>query len=716
MDDDELYQHAMGPMTHLINEQHGYNPQYPQQIQPVQYQQYTQQFDQNQQVIPPNLQQQLQQPYYPQQNFPNQQQQQLHDQQYLPQQQQQHLQKILGSLHQEPPFLPYQPQDALNQSQYYELSNQYNLLHASKEELLKDAHLDRESQSSIVSQGSHPIQVHSSIISIQAPTTVESTSTPTGTSSISSYSSKNSPYNVDSDRSRNLTAYSTKDYNSPSSHLSNKSGKDEIFLIPHKLNEPKFDMTKNMEFFDETIPNAFARIFLLKEVFFRLISAFKNKILFEGMLLQGLGVLSINNQNLEVLFLKYRGHMMNVVRNQMSDINDDTSELLLILTSILNSSSIYVRNCTMKDFFSLASGPSVMLKSAFEDPSKFPKSFMKLKNHADGLLFTARSVWNPRYNHNALYELLDVVKEFGLKYIDNDDEYNDDDLIRIQYGHLLEFIEYALTVLEGERSNKHVLCYPIGKIFKLVQLWYHLVPSDIYTFGSHTSPVAKVFYVLWFALCDMLEEIFVGGRYIFTFLFNGYYVLFPFDKNSLYYNLEDVELRKYANYACRILAFLTRRKAYVVRNTVLNDPIPAFFDSTDRFKPRSLDIHERCITSFKTTIIKPYHYPSESTTSGNLTHGSNYYKAHETNEEDLTSQLLKGLDTNLGNDSGTEPLLFESDFTDIVPETSLLKDDYDPRFTDPIFQTNVVFQNADLSFLNKYHTDRKLIIQLDMKD
>lgn len=175
-------------------------------------------------------------------------------------------------------------------------------------------------------------------------------------------------------------------------------------------------------------------------------------------------------------------------------------------------------------------------------------------------------------------------------------------------------------------------------------------------------------------------------------------------------------LKKYANYACRLIAFLTRRKAYVVRNTVLNDPIPAFFDPLDRFKPRSLDIHERCITSFKTTIIKPYHYPSESTTSSNLRRGSNYYKAQETNEEDLTSQLLDGLDTNLDNGSSTESSLFESDFTDIVPQTSLLKDDYDPRFSDPIFQTNVVFQNADLNFLNQYHTDRKLVIQLDMKD
>jgi len=772
MDDDELYQHAMGPMTQLINEQNNYmqfhqqqqQHQLPPPAQQLQYPQYTQQsfyFPQQQAPLPVQSQSQSMQstqfPQHEQFHHPQQQQpflsmQQMDDyyqdpqlhqyphssnspepsyqlskglQQHLDQQEQQ-LQSY--SSHFEPP----QEVSGLNQLNQY---NEYELSNRAYSGSDQD-NFGRTSQSSTVSQFSHPIQIVSSLApSIesvqqqqqqqqqqqsslppgqQLPTTVESTSTPFGVSSLSSYSSKNSQYNADVDRSRNLDIYS-KDLLSPAASVQSSINNNEIPFIRHEFNEPQFDLMKSPEFFHETIPNAFARIFLLKEVHSRLKRAMISPTIYSGMILQGLGTLTVVVPELESLFLKYRGVCMSTVREELSNISDANAEHLLVLTSLLNSSSIFIKNMTVKDFFSLASGPSVLLRTAFEDPTKFKKSFMKLKNHADGLLFTARSVWNPRYNHRALFELLDVVKEFGIKYIDDEDQYNDDDLIKVQYGHLVEFIEFALNFLEGERSNKHVLCYPVDKIYKLVQLWYQWVPSEIYTFSSKTPSVEKVFYVFWFALADMLEDILVGGRYIFTFLFNGFYLLYPFNKNHLYENMEDENLIKYANYSCRVLAFLSRRKAYIVRNTVLNDPIPAFFDSVDRFKPRSLDIHERCVTEFKRTKIRPYHYPSEATTSGNLINGVNYYKTNDDGDEqdkDTTADLLTGLNTDLDGEASEEATK-EVDLLDVNPDTALLNDDYDPRFTDPIFQTNVVFQNADLNFLNHYHEDRKLIIQLD---
>ncbi len=716
MNDDELYQHAMGPMTQLINQQNSFMQI---QIQPNQMQSFPQHQQQGslssdqQMTYPPPQQQQVPQPFYrpvnPPQLFP-------HHPVYLP--------------HQLAEF-QRQPNQLISDSQQYEQLNQYNDRqegHSGSEyggghyqPLPMKRGLEGNSGSTSNSELSHPIQIESSMAPIiqitgEPPTTVDSSTTQAGTSSISSFSSKNSPFNGDElDRSNNMELY-TKDLGHSPSNSVQSGNPNEITLIRHQLNEPQFDLSRYPEFFDETIPNAFARVFLLKEVHSRLQLATSSKTLFYGMLLQGVGKLSVTIPELEAVFLKYRGKCMNTIRNQLSDIQDSNAEQLLILTSVLNSSSIYIENITMKDFFSLASGPAVLLKTAFEDPSKFQKSFIKLKNHADGLLFTARSVWNPRYNHRGLFEFLEVVKEFGAKYIEDEDFYNDDDLIKVQYKNLVDFIEFALNFLEGEKSNKHVLLYPVNKIYKLVQLWYQKVPSEIYTFGSATPPVEKVFYVFWFALGDIIEDILVGGRYIFTFLFNGFYLLFPFNKHHLYQNMEDEDLRKHANYLCRIIAFLNRRKAYIVRNTILNDPIPSFFDSVDRFKPRALDIHERCITSFKYTNIKPYHYPSESTTSGNLINGTNYYKT-QTDFEDgnLAAQLFSGLNTSLDTEPAAEETI-EVDLLDVDPKTGLLNDDYDPRFNDPIFQSNVLFQSADLDFLIKYHEDRKLIIQLDMED
>lgn len=723
MDNDELYHHAMGPVAHLINDQNNY-------MQMSQYHPYPSLATDGslpQQQLYPQVHQQ--QPFYyhptdPSQHFPQ-------HPSHLPNQFAE-LEHRAGHFDQPAQYDEYQQLHGVVLSKDDSSSSQdyHNQPHAFDSQSSTLDHLS-------ISEYSHPIQIESSMAPVvqgslqqqlqQLPTTAESTATPMSTSSMSSYSAKNSPYNVndDSDRSKSIDLY-TKNLKSPSAVVQSKSGTNtgndgkegvEIPLIRHQLNKPQFDLAKFPEFFDETIPNAFARVFLLKEVHTRLMLATKTKTLFYGMLLQGLGKLSVTLPELEGLFLKYRGFCMNTVRNQLSDITDSNAEQLLMLTSILNSSSIYIKTITMKDFFSLASGPAVLLRTAFEDPSRFQKSFIKLKNHADGLLFTARSVWNPRYNHKSLFELLDVIKEFGAKYIDDEDQYNDDDLIKSQYADLVDYIEFALNFLEGDQSNKHVLLYPVDKIYKLVQLWYQRVPSQIYTFGSETPAVEKVFYVFWFVLGELLEDIIVGGRYIFTFLFNGFYLLYPFNKSQLYENFQDEELKQYANYLCRIIAFLNRRKAYIVRNTVLNDPIPAFFDTVDRFKPRSLDIHERCITSFKNTKIKPYHYPSESTTSGNLTSGTNYYKAQNdlNDQTDSATQLLNNLSASLADESSEEAQK-DLDLSNINSATGLLDDDYDPRFSDPIFQTNVVFQSADLNFLNQYHEDRKLIIQLDMEE
>ncbi|CCH46173.1 Zinc finger protein [Wickerhamomyces ciferrii] len=765
MDDDELYQHAMGPIElqhqqyHQQHQlQHG-NSFYDQQQQKLNYpypdiqSQFTygsqsisqdshgsfasnsshlQYPQQSNQVFQPQsyyIQQQPQsqqqsvitspeEQYYYQQNFQNQYHPPLYANPSSYPELQNHNQQ--QEEQQEPKKGVENPYDNPNpvQQKYTPITTLNDL---SKDPSEISSSNGKHSQST-ASDMKHPIE----IISSMAPQVNSSTNlknqlneqnnatTPFGNGSISSYSSKNSPFNDDNEQYQNLdvitNAFTSRNRSGNSLEISNPN---TVRLIPHDSSPPQFDLKKYPEFFDETTPNAFARIFLLREVHNRLTLAAKDPNLYNGMLAQGLGKLASQLPELEGLFFKYRGLVMNDVRNGLSNLTDSNAETLLVLTSLLNSSSIYIKSIKIKDFFSLASGPSVLLKTGFENPDQYPKSFIKLKNHADGLLFTARSVWSPRYNHKSLYEFLEIIKEFGSQYIEDEDQYNHDDLIRVQYGQLISFIEYALEVLENYQSNEHVLCYPVDKIYRLVQLWYFTVPSNIYTFGSKTPAVEKVFYTFWFALGDLMEEILVGSRYVFGFLFNGFYLLFPFKKEHLYKGIEDQNILKYANYSCRIIAFLNRRKAYIVRNTVLNDPIPAYFDTNDRFKPRALDIHERCITSFKNTIIKPHNYPSEAATSGNLKSDVNYYKTQD-KDEDSTSTLFDDFNTSLGNDESDS--YDEVDHLDVNVKTGLLNKDFDPRFTDPIFQSNVVFQNADLNFLNKYHEDRKLVIQLDIKD
>lgn len=224
----------------------------------------------------------------------------------------------------------------------------------------------------------------------------------------------------------------------------------------------------------------------------------------------------------------------------------------------------------------------------------------------------------------------------------------------------------------------------------------------MHTIGTNSKPIEKIFYVFWFVFADMLKFILIDCNYIFTFSLNGFYTMFPFDKEQMLKNLNDEKLIGYFNYSCRALAFLVRRHAYLLRNTVLNDPIPVFIDLNDRLKARSLDIQEVCIKSFKNELIKKINYPMESIVANN---SRNYFRQNSVNIENELSELLN-YDSSTNNEENL-------DFVhDIKPETSLLIRDYDPRYIDPVFNETVNYQKASLDLLNRFIEDRRLIMQI----
>jgi hypothetical protein len=484
-------------------------------------------------------------------------------------------------------------------------------------------------------------------------------------------------------------------------------GKVEIPLISHKSTEPRVD-SRYPEYFDETMLGVFARVFLLKEIHSRLTISCCLSQIFDGMMLFGIGVLMRGDPELKYHFLRHRGAAMKYVTKELSNITDDNAKLLLILSSVLTSTCIYMKDAPMKDHFSLSQGPSALIIAAMQNPDKFPTSFMRLKNFSDGLLFTSRFVYHPAYDHKVLYEFLEVVEEFGEKFLSNEDLVDNDDEIHIHYENLIEYIKFSLNFMENEKSDKHVLRFPVNKIHMLLQKWFEYVPSAGYTINSDTNPVDKVVFSFWNALAEVMEEILVGCRYIFTFLFNGFHWLFPLDKNALFAHLDD-QFRDYTNYSCRLIAYIVRRRHFIVRNTILNDPIPTFFDAEDRFKPRMFHIEEQCVTRFRSTIIQPYHYPTESFISKASAQGDNYYRGAATKSAKDTA-IIHGMET-LNQDDGC------SEKVDLIGEfnqkTCLLNKDHDPRFSDPTFNDIIHFQSADLTFIKKYNEDRKLIIQLD---
>lgn len=484
-------------------------------------------------------------------------------------------------------------------------------------------------------------------------------------------------------------------------------GKVEIPLIRHTSTLPHFDSKKHPEHFGETFAGVFARVFLLQQAHGRLTLSYTHPYVFDAMILYGIGVLMRGYPGLRYHFLKHRGEAMNYVTHDLSNINDENAMPLQIISTVLTCSSVYLRDVPMKDHFSMCQGPSALIIASFQEPEKFPKSLNTLKNIADGLRFTSRYVYHPAYDHKLLHEFLEVVTEFGANFLNDEDLIDSDDEIHTHYESLVDFIEFSLEFMEKEKSNKHVLRFPVNKLYSLLQNWYECVPSGAYAVNSKTRPVDKVIYAFWNALAEVLAEILVGARYIFTFLFNGFHCLFPLSMDALLGGLED-NYRVYANYCCRLMAFMTRRRHFIVRNTVLNDPIPAFFDEKDRFKPRMFDIEEGYISRFRTTLLQRFHYPSETFTAKPRNSGHNYYKGAAAQSSRNTAMLVNVENLSLNKD-GDERV----DMLDFNNETGLLNKDFDPRSTDPIFNDVLQFQPADLDFIKKYNEDMKLIIQLD---
>lgn len=482
----------------------------------------------------------------------------------------------------------------------------------------------------------------------------------------------------------------------------------EIPLIKHTSTLPKFDMKKFPPHFGETFAGSFARVFLLQEMHNRMTLAYVHSKVFDVTMLFGIGVLLRDSPQLRYHFLKHRGSAMRFVTEELTNVNDDNALRLLTISIVLLCTSVYLKNVPMADHFAMSQGPSALIIACFEDPTKFPKSFPVLKFTADGLRFTSRYVYHPAYDHKVLHEFLEVVEEFGSKFLTNEDLVDSDDEIHIHYHNLVDFIRFSLNFMENERSNKHVLRFPVNTLYSLLQRWYDTVPSASYAVHRGTDPVNKIIYAFWNALAEVLEEILVGSRYIFTFLFNGFHWLFPLSKDSLLHNLP-VEYKTYAHYCCRLMAFMGRRRHFIVRNTVLNDPIPTFFDEKDRFKPRQLDIEEECIARFRETLIEPLHFPSESSTKSAIgAANGNYYKgaASQTARDTAIIQGMNRLQHSNGEIGSVDMLDFDE-------ETCMLHDDFDPLATDPIFNNMPQFQSADLDFVRKYNEDRKLIIQLD---
>lgn len=476
-------------------------------------------------------------------------------------------------------------------------------------------------------------------------------------------------------------------------------------LIPHFSNEPYYDPDRDLEYFDETKTGVYGRIFVLKQLHEQIEASFYDDDYFITMLMFGSGILAPHVPDSRSTFLTSRGEVMRRIGAALNNVNDENADLLLVTSSILVRMAIYVQDAGIRDQIVLSMGPSAVITKVLETPELFPKSLSIVKRYADGLQFTARFAYFPVYDARVLKQFLEVMDEFNEKFLKDEDLVDADDELHKQFEAIREYVAYVLHVTETEKSSNHTIMYPIRVMYEILQRWFLIVPTKMYAIGSHMPPVEKVFYNIVHSLSFVLEAIFFSFRYIFTALFNGYHDIFCMPKDVVLDGLSP-ELREIANYFCRIMAFLNRRRHFINRNTVLNDIIPSFTALEDRFKARPIEIHESCIIDFKNTVIKPYHYPSESVTSktGDLT---NYFKGKSSVNASTHEMfdMFSGLNY-LEGKSNDDTV----DLLNVNEKTGLLNNDFDP---DPIFNEAVNYQECDVNFMKSYLEDRKLILTLD---
>lgn len=340
---------------------------------------------------------------------------------------------------------------------------------------------------------------------------------------------------------------------------------------------------------------------------------------------------------------------------------------------------------------------------------------------------TQRALFIPNYSFEILYEFFGVVQELKPFITKTNDVY----LIDGYYA-LLEFLKNDLlnTEIRDNYDKSHIVPYPPAQLYTIFHKFYKIIPSQVFTIDTTTSPVHSLFYSFFYTLSRVLDNIFPETRYITQFRFIGPTLMYPYDEDQFYQMLTP-ELLRLGRYSLRVMAFFSRRSEFFWKYMKVLNPFPENL-AANRFRSRKARIDEVFIDKFKSTILERRHYPQVLLKLHDQHHDQHLEQDDDGGENDeagypspasstdsfstnFNTMFALNLDfssefSKINFDTHTELTNFFGDYDELELEKNfLLKSDYDPLVEDWVEERSTL--NADKLSLHKFMEDREVLMR-----
>lgn len=334
---------------------------------------------------------------------------------------------------------------------------------------------------------------------------------------------------------------------------------------------------------------------------------------------------------------------------------------------------------------------------------------------------TLSALFIPSYDFDVLYEIYDVLDEFG-SIINNENDL----ILSMHYSRLMRFFnDYLIkSSLKSKFDGSYIIAYPPDMMYEVYSQFNKILPSEAFAINTMGSPVHRVYYSFYYMIGRVLDNVFPESRYISQHRFIGPTTVYPFQRSDVYGTYLPHELAYFANYSLRLLAFFSRRMELFNGYMKIKNPFPDKLPENRFHSRKTKKVQEIQITNFRSNILTIFNYPQpikNRKTYDNRPSYDSYDNESPCSTDSFSSNFnsLFAMD-NLGDTDAIDLEFIESktgslnpsafvDLFDVDIDTGLLKSDYDP-FTQDWGSGANEDQTPSIS-ITKHLEDRSLLMR-----
>jgi len=354
------------------------------------------------------------------------------------------------------------------------------------------------------------------------------------------------------------------------------------------------------------------------------------------------------------------------------------------------------------------------LYTATEDSSPIAAFVLQSIGHTMSALFI------PTYDFNVLYEIFDVLKDFGPILRKENDE-----ILTMHYEKLIDYLDSNVlnSTIKYKKNDEFITSYPSDMIYELYHSFNSILPSEVFTIPTMGNPIQRVFYLFYFMVGRAMDNVFPETRYLTQHRYIGPTTVYPFTIGDIYDENLSPDLIYFANYSLRVLTFFSRRSDFFSRYMKIMNPFPEKLPENRFLSRKTSKVKETQIINFKNSIIRPWNYPhleknidsgptiqpTLSSSNHDSPSSSHTSGSFSTNFGSLFQMDALTFDSNNANDYNESMNDYFIDLFDFNTESGLLNTDYDPLVKD--WKDDTLKTKGPIASIGEHLEDRTLLMK-----